>query len=279
MTSSPQDHSASYAANESLWNAWTKVHEGSEFYDLTSFRAGGVRIRPYEIELLGDVTGRSLLHLQCHFGIDTLSWARLGASVTGVDFSADSIALAASLAADLGFPEARFVRSNLYDLPDVLTGEFDVVYTSRGVLGWLPDIRGWAVVVAHFLAPGGTFFITEIHPVAQALENEGVAPGELKLGYPYWEHAEPLRYDVVGSYADPTADVGAQTENGWAHGLGEIVSALVDAGLRIERLVEHPFLDWPADFLVAADDGMWRLPPETGGEFPLMFSLVATKPG
>lgn len=211
MTSGPRDHSASYAANEALWNAWTKVHEASEFYDLASFRAGGVRIRPYEIELVGDVTGRSLLHLQCHFGIDTLSWARLGASVTGVDFSADAIALAVSLATDLGFPEARFVRSNLYDLPNVLAGEFDVVYTSRGVLGWLPDIRGWAAVVARFLAPGGTFFISEIHPAAQAFENEGVTPGELRLAYPYWEHAEPLRFDVVGSYADPTADVGAQT--------------------------------------------------------------------
>ena len=124
------------------------------------------------------------------------------------------------------------------------TASFDVVYTSRGVLSWLPDIRGWAQVVAHFLAPGGTFFITEIHPVVQAFEDEGVGPGELRLRYPYWEHPEPLVFAVKGSYADRDADVGEQTEHGWDHGLGEIVTALIDAGLRIETLVEHPFLDW-----------------------------------
>jgi SAM-dependent methyltransferase len=272
-------HDASFAANEALWNAWTAVHATGDFYDLAGFRAGGVRIRPYEIEMIGDAAGRTLLHLQCHFGIDTLSWARLGARVTGTDLSPDAIDLARTLAADLGFPGARFVRANLYDLPQALEGTFDIVYTSRGVLGWLPDIRGWARVVAHFLAPGGTFFITEIHPVAQAFENEEVAPGELRLAYPYWEHPEPLTFAVHGSYADPTADIGADlVEHGWDHGLGEIVSALIDAGLRIETLVEHPFLDWKADFLEESADGTWRLPAGTPGELPLMFSLLATKP-
>ena len=120
------------------------MHSTGEFYDLERFKAGGVRVRPYEIELIGEVEGRSLLHLQCHFGIDTLSWARLGARVTGADFSPAAIELARSLADELGFPDAQFIESNLYDLPDVLEGEFDVVYTSRGVLGWLPDIRAWA---------------------------------------------------------------------------------------------------------------------------------------
>lgn len=279
MTRGTDRNEAAFAANEALWDAWTAVHATGDFYDLERFKAGGIRIRPYEIELVGDVAGRSLLHLQCHFGIDTLSWARLGARVTGADFSPAAIELARSLADELGFADARFVRSNLYDLPDVLDGQFDVVYTSRGVLGWLPDIRGWARVVAHFLASGGTFFITEIHPVAQVFENEGVGPGELRLSYPYWEHAEPLRFEVKGSYADPTADVGEHTEHGWDHGLGEIVTALVDAGLRIEMLVEHPFLDWKVDFLVEDGDGSWRLPADAGGELPLMFSLRASKPG
>jgi SAM-dependent methyltransferase len=279
MSPTGDRHEAAFAANEALWDAWTAVHATGEFYDLESFRAGGVRLRPYEIELVGDVAGKSLLHLQSHFGIDTLSWARLGARVTGADFSPAAIELARTLANDLGFPEARFVRSNLYDLPSALYGEFDVVYTSRGVLGWLPDIAGWAEVVAHFLAPGGTFFISEIHPVAQAFENEDVRPGELRLAYPYWEHAEPLTFAVKGSYADPDADVGEQTEHGWDHSLGEIVTALIDAGLRVERLVEHPFLEWKADYLVEDDEGRWRLPPDAGGELPLMFSLVATKPG
>ena len=281
MTDETRDHAASFAANEELWNAWTALHAGGDYYDLEGFKAGGVRIRPYEIELIGDVTGKSLLHLQCHFGIDTLSWARLGARVTGADLSPDAIELARALADEIGFPDARFVRSNLYDLPDALEGTFEIVYTSRGVLGWLPDIRAWARVVAHFLAPGGTFFISEAHPVVQAFENEGVKPGELRLAYPYWEHREPLTFAVKGSYADPDADVGDLTEHGWDHGLGEIVTALIDAGLRIDKLIEYPFLEWKVDFLVEdeAGDDRWILPPGTAGELPLMFTLLATKPG
>ncbi len=264
--------------NRVLWDEWTAIHAASDFYDLDGFRRGGVRLRDYEIAEIGDVAGRDLLHLQCHFGIDTLSWARLGARVTGADFSEPAIELARSLAEELGFPEARFVRSDLDDLPAALEGDFDVVYTSRGVLGWLPDVRRWARVAAHFLRPGGTFYITEIHPVAQAFENEGVAPGELRLAYPYWEHAEPLTFAVRGSYADPTAEVVATAEHGWDHGLGEIVSALIEAGLRIESLREYPFVDWRLDFLVEDPDGRFRLPDGTPGELPLFFSIRATKP-
>jgi len=280
VTDETRDNAASFAANEELWNAWTAVHAAGDFYDLEGFKAGGVRIRPYEIDLLGDVTGKSLLHLQCHFGIDTLSFARLGARVTGADLSPDAIELARMLADELGFPDARFVRSNLYDLPKALEGTFDIVYTSRGVLGWLPDIRAWARVVAHFLAPGGTFFITEAHPVMNVFENEGVAPGELRLTYPYWEHGEPLTFAVKGSYADPDADVGDLTEHSWDHGLGEIVTALIDAGLRIDKLIEYPFLEWKVDFLVEEEpeNDRWVLPPGTSGELPLMFSLLASKP-
>ncbi len=263
--------------NQGLWDEWTLIHERSAFYDLEGFRQGGVRVQPYEIEEVGDVAGRDLLHLQCHFGIDTLSWARLGARVTGADFSAQAIELATRLAADLGLG-ARFVRSDLYGLPDALEGEFDVVYTSRGVLGWLPDISRWAQVVSHFLKPGGTFYITEIHPVVQAFENEGVAAGELRLQYPYWEHEQPLAFDVVGSYADRSAQLQTPTEYTWNHGLGEILTALIDAGLRIESLREFPWVDWQLDFLVRDEDGKWRLPPETPGELPLVFSLVAMKP-
>lgn len=275
------DHAASYEVNRTLWEAWTAVHAAGEFYDLAGFRTGGVRLRDEEIAAVGDVNGRTLLHLQCHFGIDTLSWARLGATVTGADFSPAAIRLARELAADLGFPDARFVESNLYDLPAHLEGQFDIVYTSRGVLGWLPDIAGWARVVAHFVAPGGIFYITEVHPVAQVFEDEGVAPGELRLAYPYWEHRDPLVFEVKGSYADPTADVGDQREHGWDHGLGEIVTALIDAGLTLEWLRESPVLDWGTDFLVETEPGSGRfqLPPGTAGELPLMFSLLARKPG
>jgi ubiquinone/menaquinone biosynthesis C-methylase UbiE len=268
-------------ANRANWDERVPIHVSGEFYDVASFKGGQERLQPFEIDEVGDVSGKDLLHLQCHFGIDTLSWARLGAVVTGVDFSPAAVRLAQELAVDLGFPEARFIESNVYDLPDVLDETFDVVYTSRGVLGWLPDIAAWARVVARYVRPGGRFFITEIHPVAQVFENEGVAPGELRLAYPYWEHAESLVFDVKGSYADPSADVGEQREHGWDHGLGEIVTALIEAGLRIERLEEHPTLGWSADFLVetAPGSGSWALPPGTRGELPLSFSLLATRPG
>ena len=161
----------------------------------------------------------------------------------------------------------------------MLDEQFDVVYTSRGVIGWLPDIRRWAQVVARFTAPGGVFYINEIHPVAQAFENEGVAPGELRLAYPYWEHGDPLTFDVKGSYADRNADTTGLREYGWDHGLGELVTALIDAGLQIESLVEHPYLEWSADFLVERPGtSRWYLPDSVKGELPLMFSLKATKP-
>lgn len=264
-------------ANNALWDEWTKIHERSAFYDLAGFKRGGIRLSDEELAEIGPVEGLDVLHLQCHFGMDTLSFARLGARVTGADFSQAAVDLATSIAAEIGATDARFVRSDLYDLPDALDGDFDLVYTSRGVLGWIPDIRRWADVVARFVRPGGRFYITEIHPVAQAFENEGVVPGELRLAYPYWEHREPLAFPVVGSYADPEAEVRTPTEYGWDHGLGEIVTALVDAGLRIRSLREFPFVAWKLDFLVDSPEGGWRLPPGTPGELPLSFSILASK--
>jgi SAM-dependent methyltransferase len=270
-------------ANNELWDEWTRIHEASAFYDLDGFRTGErrpIRLRDYELDEIGDVTGLDLLHLQCHFGIDTLSWARLGANVTGADFSQAAVDLATRTATETGLTDrARFVRSDLFELPDVLSGDFDLVYTSRGVLGWMPDIQGWAGVAAHFVRPGGTFYVTEVHPVAQVFADEDVAPGELRLGYPYWSHEAPISGDVVGSYADPTAPTDGLREHGWDHSLGEIVTALIDAGLRIELLHEFPFVEWPVPFLVEGDDGRYRLPADAKGELPLFFSIRATKPG
>jgi SAM-dependent methyltransferase len=268
------------AANRALWDAWTRIHVPSSFYDVESFRDGtdAIRISDYELAEVGPVEGKTLLHLQCHFGLDTLSWARLGARVTGVDFSDEAIAAARALADETGVP-GTFVRSNVYDLPGVLDATFDVVYTSKGVLGWLPDIQGWARVVAHFVKPGGTFYIAEVHPVAQVFADEGVEPGELRLAYPYWSHPGPLRFDVQGSYADPDARTDGLVEYGWDHSLGEIITALIDAGLQVEFVHELPFLEWPAPFLVQGEDRHWRLPTTAKGEIPLMFTLRATKPG
>ena len=267
-------------SNRELWDAWTKIHVASAFYDVASFRSGErpIRLADYEREEVGRVEGRTLLHLQCHFGMDTLSWARLGATVTGIDFSGEAISAARELAADLGIP-ATFIQSDLYQLPEVLDEQFDIVYTSGGVLEWLPDITSWGRVAAHFVRPGGFLYVTEIHPVAQVFENEGVEPGELRLAYPYWSHPEPLRFEVKGSYADREAPTDGLVEYGWDHSLGEILTSLADAGLRLEFLHEFDFVRWPVDFLVEGEDGRWRLPDGSKGSLPLFFSLKATKPG
>ncbi len=266
------------AADRRLWDAWTRINVPSAFYDVASFLDGTrpIRLSGYEREEVGPVDGLGLLHLQCHFGLDTLSWARLGARVTGVDFSDEAIAAARRLAEQVDV-DARFIRSDVYQLPDVLDELFDVVYTSRGVLGWLPDIRRWARVVARFVRPGGRFYVTDVHPVALAFADEDVAPGELRLAYPYWSHAEPIRIEPHGSYADRSAPTEGLVEYGWDHSLGEIVTALIDAGLRIDLLHEFDFVEWPMPFLVECPDGRYRLPADAGGELPLFFSLRATK--
>jgi len=266
-------------SNRELWDAWTKIHVASDFYDVEAFRSGErpIRVADYERDEVGSVEGRTLLHLQCHFGLDTLSWARLGAIVTGVDFSDAAIAAARDLATELTIP-GRFIRSEVDRLPEVLDEQFDIVYTSCGVLNWLPDIAAWGRVAARFVRPGGFLYVTEIHPAAQVLEDEGVEPGELRLAYPYWSHHEPLRFEVKGSYADPDAPTDGLVEYGWDHSLGEILTSIADAGLRLEFLHEFDFVRWPVAFLVEGEDGRFRLPSSSKGSFPLFFSFKATKP-
>src|SRR3954471_20257493 len=261
-------------ANKKLWNRWAELHARSEFYDVPGFKAGRSSLLPVELEEMGDVQGKSLLHLQCHFGMDTLSWARLGAMVTGVDFSEKAIGIAQSLSDEVGI-EATFVQSDIYELPQNLSGQFDVVFTSYGVLWWLPDLQAWAQVVAHFLNPGGTFLLVESHPIGHIFDPD--APNELKVKYPYFHRAEPIRFEVEGSYAVSDPDFKG-VEYGWLHSVSEIVNALIAAGLRIESLREYAALPWRQfAFMQHGDDGLWRL-PESMGEIPLLFSLKASAP-
>ena len=168
--------------NRAHWNEITPIHAQSDFYDLEGFKKGrSSMLYPIEIDEMGDVGGKSLLHLQCHFGMDTLSWARLGAKVTGVDFSDKAIELACSLSKELNI-EANFVLSNIYDLPENLKGEFDIVYTSGGVLCWLHNLKRWAEIIAHFLKPGGFFYILEGHPFSCVFDDSSDAT-ELKVKY------------------------------------------------------------------------------------------------
>ncbi len=260
-------------SNRKLWNDWTEIHERSKFYDMQGFLGGESRLDSVEREL-GDVRGKSLLHLQCHFGMGTLSWARMGAQVTGADFSDKAIALAQRLSQETGLA-ANFVCSNLYDLPNALSGEFDIVFTSHGVLSWLPDLRQWAEVIAHFLKRGGTFYIVEAHPFAYVFDDDGKAT-DLRVHYPYFHTVEPGRSEVQGSYADRDADY-RNVEYFWTHSVGDILNSLVTAGLRIESFKEYAQLAWQMyPFMEMDDEGWWRL-PDRFPKLPLMFSLRATK--
>ena len=223
------------AANLQLWNAWAKIHEHAPGYNTAGFLAGETALTPVELEELGPFVheGTTLLHLQCHFGLDTLTWARAGAVVTGADFSGAAIAQARALAAEVGLSaRATFVQSDVTSLADVLGGRFDVVFTSWGVLIWLQDLEPWADVVTHFLKPGGTFYLAEFHPNVLTLAEDST-PDRLRVGYPYFQHGEPLRFDEPGTYADP----GARTRNNvtyeWVHGFAETIGLIRAVAYRV----------------------------------------------
>jgi SAM-dependent methyltransferase len=263
-------------ANRALWDEWVDINARSELYKLEAFKKGGIKLPQLIRDEVGDVAGKSLLHLQCHFGMDTLSWARLGATVTGIDFSPRAVEVARGLAEELSI-DARFIQSNVLEADAVLDQQFDVVFTSIGVLGWLPDIRRWAEVVAHFVKPGGFFYICETHPFALVFDDELEEP-ELRFRYPYFTREEPLEFPTQGSYADRDAEVKQRVEYGWVHDLGEIVTVLAEAGLRIEYLHEHPSgIEVQFPFMERRDDGRFYL-PEGMPEIPLLFSIRATKP-
>lgn len=261
-------------ANRALWNEMTPIHARSAFYDVEGFKRGRITLLNIEREELGDVSGKSLLHLQCHFGMDTMSWARLGAAVTGVDFSDEAIALARSLSQELGI-EARFIQSNIYDLPDVLDEQFDVVFTSYGAIGWLPDLERWGQLIARYLKPGGTFYIVEGHPFLMVFDND--ENNAYRVGFPYFQGTEPLRFEGDGDYADRSAKL-THPSYEWIHSLGKIINVLTSAGLRVEFLHEFPVCAWQAlPFLAEGTDGWWRAPEEMIS-IPMTFSLKATKP-
>jgi len=265
------------ALNRTNWNERTGVHAGSDFYDVASFRDGRITLSELERQGVGDVRGKSLLHLQCHFGLDTLSWSRLGAKATGVDLSDAAIELARQLNGELGL-DARFVRSDIYELPDVLDGQFDIVYTAMGVLAWLPDLAGWARIVARYLRPGGLFYLLEIHPFTQVFD-EGTpleASHDLKVRHGYFPDPAGMRFGGGDpSYAGDEPIASACHE--WRHSIEEIIGALLDAGLELTSFTEHPatyYRQFPG--MEQGDDGLWRL-PFAEPALPLVFTLTATK--
>jgi len=260
--------------NRAHWDEITPIHIQSAFYDVEGFRSHPNRLKPVELEEVGDVRGKSLLHLQCHFGLDTLSWATLGADVTGVDFSAPAIAAARQLSSELRIP-ARYIVSNVYDLPDVLDEQFDIVFTSYGAITWLPDLTAWAAVAARFVRPGGFFYVAEFHPAAQALDE--TVENDVRLRYPYFRNSGPMKFEDPGTYADPAAEVVNRTTYNFPYPLSDVVNAVITSGLRLDFLHEFPFSSYrfiPA--MYESEHRHWRL-ARYDGCLPLTFSLKATR--
>jgi 2-polyprenyl-3-methyl-5-hydroxy-6-metoxy-1,4-benzoquinol methylase len=262
-----------YQVNLKRWNELVDIHAKSRSYNLRGFLEGETSLHSLELEALGDVNGKSLLHLQCHFGLDTLSWARLGAQVTGVDFSSKAINMALKLAQKTGLA-AEFICCNIYDLTNHLERQFDIVYSTYGVITWLHDLGAWASIIARYLKPKGQFFLAEFHPFMWVFDDEH--PSELRVRENYWQNQKPTFYEAEGTYVDTDARVKNTGAYEWAHPMSEIVNSLINAGLVVKELKEYPFsVDrHQLAFMEKGQDGYARLP---GYNLPLMYSITATK--
>lgn len=256
-----------FEINRALWNARVPHHLTSRMYDVESFVAGRNSLTAMERELLGDVSGKRILHLQCHFGQDTLSLARMGAEVTGLDISDAAIAEAEGLTERCGL-KASWVLSNVIDPVPELDGNFDIVFTSYGTIGWLPDLQPWAANIRRYLKPGGRFVFAEFHPVVWMFDNDFT-----RIAYSYFNR-ETIVEDELGTYADRDADLKLASHS-WNHHLAEVFTALLSAGLRIERFTE---LDGsPHDCFkntVLGDDGLYRI-KGMEGTLPMVYGLSA----
>ncbi|MEZ4920875.1 MAG: class I SAM-dependent methyltransferase [Saprospiraceae bacterium] len=259
-----------FEANKHGWNLRTPVHLDSAMYNVEEWKKGGVSLKPVELTEVGSVEGKTVLHLLCHFGQDTLSWARLGAEVTGVDLSDEAIANARRLSDEIGV-DGRFICCNVYDLPQHLDEQFDIVFCSFGVLGWLPELEPWAEIVAKYVKPGGFFYLADFHPIVWMLDEEFDF-----IKYPY-HNAAVIETDNHGTYSDRDADIHYK-EYGWNHSLSELMNSFLKQGMRIDFFNEHnysPHNCFPKT--VEGPEGQYKI---KGLEdvIPLFFSIKCSKP-
>jgi 2-polyprenyl-3-methyl-5-hydroxy-6-metoxy-1,4-benzoquinol methylase len=255
--------------NRSLWNGKTEIHIKSDFYDVDGFKKGKSSLNYIELEALGDVKGKSLLHLQCHFGLDSLSWSRLGAKVTGIDLSDKSIETAKQLNAELGL-DAEFICSNVYDIKNVLDKKFDIVFTSYGAIGWLPDLDKWAEIISHFLKPGGMFFMIEFHPFIWIFDEKYE-----KIQYSYF-NLEAIIEESSGTYTNRDAEF-KHLSYGWNHPLSETIGSLLKHNLKLESFEEYPLSVYNCfEKTVKREHGYWEI-EGFEDKIPMMFSIKATK--
>lgn len=253
--------------NRQSWNNRTDIHLKSAFYGLEGFLNGKSSLNEIELNLLGDVRGKSILHLQCHFGQDTISLSRLGAEVTGVDFSDKAISKAKQIAKDTN-STAAFICCDIYDLPNHLEKQFDIVFTSYGTINWLPDLDKWAKVVSAFLKPSGQFVLVEFHPVIWMFDNNFE-----KVGYNYFNSAAIVETES-GTYADKTADIVHESVT-WNHSIGEVVNSLIKNGLEINSLDELDYSPYNCfNKTIEAEPGKYRI-EHLENKIPMVYSISA----
>jgi len=253
--------------NRTNWNNRVDGHLTSDFYEMDSFRAGKSSLKEIELALLGKVEGKSILHLQCHFGQDTLSLARMGAQVTGIDFSDKAIHEAQKLAEELSI-EATFICCDVYSTPENLQEQFDIVYTTYGTIGWLPDISKWAEVIAHFLKPNGKLIFVDFHPVVWMFDDDFK-----QVVYNYFKE-NPIIEEVSGSYADKDLQI-TDTTITWNHGLSEVFQALQGAGLTIDHFSEYPFSPYDClNDLIEVEQNRFQV-KHLVNKIPMVYALTA----
>lgn len=255
--------------NKAAWNLKTHIHVESEFYNNESFLKGNSSLKQIELDLLGDIKGKTILHLQCHFGQDTISLSRLGAQVTGIDLSDNAINYAKKIAKELAI-DTQFICSDIYDLPNVLNEKYDLVFTSYGVTGWLPDIKQWAKVVSHFLKPGGRFIMAEFHPVVWMFDDNFKT-----IEYSYFQAGEIVE-ELKGTYADRDSEIQYSTVT-WNHSLSQILNGLIQSGIRIARFEEYDYSPQNCfKHTIQIDKDKFRI-KHMDDKLPMIFALEGIK--
>jgi 2-polyprenyl-3-methyl-5-hydroxy-6-metoxy-1,4-benzoquinol methylase len=258
------------AINRATWNQKTEVHIQSDFYAVDAFLNGKNTLNGIELDLLGDVRGKRILHLQCHFGQDSISLARLGAQVTGIDLSDRAIEQATAYAQQLAV-DATFICCDVYSLPQHLDAEFDIVFTSYGTIGWLPDLQRWAAVVSRFLKPGGRFIMAEFHPLVWMFNDQFDA-----IIYRYFNDSAIVETET-GTYADKAAQMVSQSVT-WNHALSEVITSLLHEKLHLVALQEFDYSPYNCFNCMKEDaPGKFRI-AHLGNRIPMVYALVAEKP-
>jgi len=255
--------------NKKSWNNRTDTHIKSDFYDVDGFLKGRSSLQNIELDLLGDITGKTILHLQCHFGQDTISMARLGATTVGVDLSDKAIENAKNLASQLD-ANATFICCDVYDLPNHLDQEFDIVFTSYGTIGWLPDLDKWAKIISKFLKPGGKFIFAEFHPVVWMFDDDFE-----KVGYNYFNSGAIIETES-GTYADRDANI-TQEYVCWNHPMSEVLNSLIKNGLEINQFEEFDYSPYNCfRHTVEFEPNKFRI-AHLGNKIPMVYAIVANK--